>query len=138
MQSGRMRPRWRHALFLGGLAVVALVVLLTGCRKTAARSARSYDEINRLVAGKTADQVLHLLGEPDSRQVVLDADERWIWWNFTYLEGSDYPPEIRGRVVHLEILFKNPSRGHLERLPYSKWLIDDVFGVSFKRPASSS
>ena len=95
---------------------------------------RSYDEIKTLIDGKTADQVLHLLGEPDSRQVVLDSDERWIWWNFTSLEGNDYPPEIRGGVVHLEILFKNPKPFQQERMPYSEWVIDDVFGVTFKQP----
>ena len=38
-----------------------------------------FDEIKCLVEGKTAGQVLQLLGEPDSRQPVLEADERWIW-----------------------------------------------------------
>ena len=125
---------WRLRLFPGGLAVVFAGAIVSGCGEPAARSARSFDEIKRLVDGKTAGQVLHLLGEPDSRQVVLDADERWIWWNFTYLEGRDYPPETRGTVVHLEILFKNPERRQARRRPYSEWPID-VFGVSFRRPA---
>ena len=132
-----MKPFRRLTLFLGGLAAVFAVALVTGHRESGARSARSYDEIQHLVAGKTADQVLRLLGEPDSRQVVLDADERWIWWNFTFLEGSDYPPEIRGTVVHLEILFKNPSAFQKKRLPYSEWVIDDVFGVSFRQPSNN-
>lgn len=130
-------PFRRLILLFGGLVVVFAVWVLAGGSGPAARSARSYDEIKHLVAGKTAAQVLHLLGEPDSKQVVLDADERWIWWNFTTLEGRDYPPEIRGTVIHLEILFKNPQRGAGEMLPYTEWLIDDVFGVSFRKPASS-
>ena len=125
---------WQPTLCQRCLAVV-FVVLLSSCREPAARSARSFDEIKALVAGKTAAEVLYLLGEPDSRQIVLDADERWIWWNFTFLEGNDHPPEIRGAVVHLEILFRNPSPTG-ERSPYSEWKIDDVFGVTFKKPSS--
>jgi len=132
-----MQSLRRLTLFRGGLAVVLAGLLLSGCRFPAARSARSFSEIKHLVSGKTAAQVLQLLGEPDSRQIVLDADERWIWWNFTTLEGSDYPPETRGSVVHLEILFKNPQRSHTQRLPYSEWRIDEVFGVSFKKPSAT-
>lgn len=132
-------PFRRWPFCSGGLAVVLTMLVLTmivaaGCGQPAARSARSFDEIKRLVEGKTADQVLLLLGEPDSRQAVLDADERWVWWNFTFLDGLDYPPETRGTVVHLEILFKNPQRVFEKRQPYSEWLIDEVFGVTFKRP----
>ena len=129
-------PLRRLILYPGGLAAVFTIALFSGCHEASPRSARSYDEIQQLVAGKTAAQVLRLLGEPDSRQIVLDADERWIWWNFTYLEGKDYPPETRGTVVHLEILFKNPRRTRGEHSPYSEWLIDDVFGVAFKKPSS--
>ena len=132
-----MKPLLRPMLCSGDLAVVVALLVLSGCRQPAARPERSYDEIRHLVAGKTADQVLHLLGQPDSRQVVLDADERWIWWNFTYLDGSDYPPESRGAIVHLEILFKKPERGLRNRPPYSEWLIDSTFGVTFKKPLSS-
>ncbi len=116
-----------------GLAVVFAGLLLAGCRQPAARSGQSFDEIKYLVSGKSAAQVLQLLGEPDSRQVVLDADERWIWWNFTTIEGRDYPPETRGTVVHLEILFKNPQVNHAES-PYSEWRIDEVLGVRFRKP----
>lgn len=120
-------PRF-HPL-LGGL--VALLTL-AGCRGPHARSERSFDEIQALVRGKTAAQVLRLLGEPDSRQTVFDADERWIWWNYTFLDGNDHPPEMRGRVVHLEIVFKNPNRSRRDRQPYTEWRIDDAFGVSFQ------
>jgi len=117
-------------------SLVALVFVLgAGCGGEAPRSSRSYDEIKALVAGKTADQVLQLLGEPDSRQRIFDADERWIWWSFTTLEGSDYPPEVRGTTVHLEILFENPTNGYGERLPYSEWHVDGTLGVSYRRPS---
>jgi len=132
-----MTTSHRMLWLVGGLAVVAAVSVLAGCRQPMPRSGRSYDEIRELVADKTADQVLHLLGEPDSRQAVLDADERWIWWNFTFLDGSDYPPEIRGTVVHLEILFDNPAPGFDERLPYSEWRIDGALGVTYRRPSAS-
>lgn len=116
------------------LAAIVAIAVLAGCREPTSRSRRSFDEIEALVNGKTADQVLRLLGEPDSRQTVFEADERWIWWNFTYLDGRDVPPEVRGTVVHLEILFVNPTRGYGERPPYSEWQIDDTLGVSFQRP----
>ncbi len=113
-------------LFLGAGTV--------GCRGPRARSERSFDEIQALAHGKTADQILHLLGEPDSRQVVLDADERWIWWNYTFLDGNDCPPEMRGRVVHLEILVRNPERTQAGRRPYSEWQVDDILGITYRAP----
>jgi hypothetical protein len=113
-------------LFLGAGTV--------GCRGPRARSERSFDEIQALAHGKTADQILHLLGEPDSRRVVLDADERWIWWNYTFLDGNDCPPEMRGRVVHLEILVRNPERTQAGRRPYSEWQVDDILGITYRAP----
>lgn len=116
------------------LCLLALGVGAAGCRGAHARSERSFDEIQALVRGKTADQLLHLLGEPDSRQMVFDADERWIWWNYTFLDGADCPPEMRGRVVHLEIVVRNPERTHGSRRPYSEWLVDDAFGITYRAP----
>lgn len=116
-------------------AGLALALLLgAGCRGPRARSERSFDEIQTLVHGKTAEQILVLLGEPDSRQVVFDADERWIWWNYTFLGGRDCPPEMRGRVVHLEILIKNPERTRTHRRPYSEWHVDDALGITYRAP----
>jgi hypothetical protein len=63
-----------------------------------------------MVKGKTAAEVQNLLGRPDSRQKMLLAAERWIWWNYTYLDGNNYPPEMRGRKVHLEIIFERTDK----------------------------
>lgn len=118
----------------GLLASMVALLLLAGCHGTRSRSERSFDEIRRLARGKTASQILHLLGEPDSRQVIFDADERWIWWNYTFLDGNDCPPELRGRVVHLEIVVRNPDRNHKNRRPYSEWQVDDALGVTYRAP----
>lgn len=117
-------------------AALAMLIAAVGCRAPDARSERSFDEIQALVQGRTAGEVLGLLGEPDSRQVVFDADERWIWWNYTFLDGNDCPPELRGRVVHLEIVFRNPDRSASPRRPYLDWSIDEAFGVSFRSPST--
>ncbi len=114
--------------------LLMLGVGVLGCRGTHARSERSFDEIQTLAHGKTAEQILQILGEPDSRQVVFDADERWIWWNYTFLDGNDCPPEMRGRVVHLEIVVRNPERSHVSRRPYSEWQVDDAFGITYRAP----
>jgi len=117
------------------VAGVALALILsTGCRGPRARSERSFDEIQALARGKTAEQILALLGEPDSRQVVFDGDERWIWWNYTFLDGKDCPPEMRGRVVHLEIVVRNPEHTRESRRPYSEWQVDDAFGITYRAP----
>lgn len=124
-------------MWVAGLGL--LLIVLAGCRGLKARSERSFEEIQALAQGKTAEQVLKLLGEPDSRQVILDADERWIWWNYTFLDGRDCPPELRGRVVHLEIVFRNPGaseRPPAGRRPYSEWRVDDAFGIAYRTPSS--
>jgi ribulose bisphosphate carboxylase small subunit len=126
-----MTPRTAAASLL---FLLVLGLGTAGCRGPRARSERSFDEIQRLARGKTAEQVRALLGEPDSRQVVFDGDERWIWWNYTFLDGSDCPPEMRGRVVHLEIVIKNPERTHERRRPYSEWQVDDAFGITYRAP----
>lgn len=123
------------------LASIAVLVGLAGCRGPSARSDRSFDQIQALVRGKTAAQLLELLGEPDSRQVLFDADERWIWWNYTFLDGQDCPPEMRGRVVHLEIVVKNPNKpasSRAGRRPYSEWKVDDSFGITYRAPSTGS
>lgn len=127
----------RRRLVKGIVGLFALLLIL-GCRETASRSQRSFDEIRQLIADKSAAEVTRLLGEPDTRQQIFNSDERWIWWNYTFLDGNDYPPEIRGAVVHLEIVFKNPARAHEERRPYSDWRIDDALGVHFKLPSQQS
>jgi hypothetical protein len=119
---------------LAGIAF--LLIGLLGCQGTRARSERSFYEIETLARGKTAEQILDLLGEPDSRQKVFDADERWIWWNYTFLDGKDCPPEMRGRVVHLEIVVRNPERAGASERPYSEWRVDDAFGITYRAPSA--
>lgn len=119
-------------------AGVLAFLLIAGCRGTSARSNQSFDEIRGSVEGKTAQEVVELLGEPDTRQSVFEADERWIWWNYTFLDGNDHPPELRGRVVHLEIVFSSPTRLSEMRRPYSEWRVAEGFGVSFKMPSNAN
>jgi hypothetical protein len=91
---------------------------------------RSFDQICSLVEGKSAEEVEKLLGPPDVREKVLIDDERWIWWDYTYLDGKEYAPKFRGRIIHLAITFNNPSsKGPRE--PYSRWKIASRYGVSY-------
>jgi hypothetical protein len=130
----------RPTILLAGVAL--LWIIAAACHGPRAQSDLSFDEIQALVRGKTAEQILQLLGEPDSRQVVFDADERWIWWNYTVLDGKDCPPEMRGHVVHLEIVIKNPDRNFektsASRRPYSEWRVDDAFGITYRAPSTGS
>jgi hypothetical protein len=87
------------------LMLITLVLLLA-CGQQGAKSKKSFDDIRDMVKGKTAAEVEHLLGEPDSRQPLVLSGERWVWWNYTYLDGKNYPPERRGQIVHLEIIFE--------------------------------
>jgi hypothetical protein len=119
------------------LALLTLVAI-AACRVRTARSERSFAEIQGLVAGRSAAQIVALLGEPDSRLPVFDGDERWTWWSYTFLDGSDVPPELRGKVVHLEIVVVNPDRGARRRPPYSEWWVDDSFGITYRLPKTES
>ena len=96
-----MRAKIVQTLFL----LITFVILLA-CGQQGPKSNKSFDAIRDLVKGKTAAEVESLLGEPDSRQPLILSGERWVWWNYTYLDGKNYPPEMRGRVVHLEIIFE--------------------------------
>jgi hypothetical protein len=104
----RRSPRRSLCLSQVALELLLLSVLagLLACRP-GARSSQSYDQIRELVTGRTATEVERLLGKPDLRETVLD-DQRWVWWNYTFLDGDQYAPEIRGQVVHLEITFQAP------------------------------
>jgi hypothetical protein len=90
---------------------VLCILLLASCHHQAAKSAKCFDDIRELVAGRTAAEVEGILGKPDSRQTMLLSAERWTWWNYTFLDGKDYPPEMRGRLVHLEIIFERSHNG---------------------------
>jgi hypothetical protein len=116
----------------GWLPCLLAVAVLTSCDGVRARSDKSFDEISRLVSGKTAAQVAALLGEPDSRQSILSDSERWVWWSYTYLGGDQYAPEFRGRVVHLEITFvRSAARSTANR---GGWRVGRPFGVSYSFP----
>jgi hypothetical protein len=56
------------------------------------------DEAEEVVSDLTQLRTVGLLGKPDLREIVLD-DQRWVWWNYTFLDGDQYAPEIRGQVV---------------------------------------
>jgi len=118
-----MRP------FSRSLAIM-LPWLLFACHSSP-RLDKSFDQIRSLVQGKTAAEIQAILGPPDSRQLMLLGDERWIWWDYTFLGGQDYSPQIRGQVVHLQITFTNPSLSGRNRPPYSQWRIDDPSSVSY-------
>lgn len=110
------------------LLLLGTAAALAGCGGTRPRSDWSFDEIQKRVSGRSAAEVQELLGEPDVRQPVLLGDERWIWWNYTYLDGAVYPPEERGRVVHLEILFERPDDASAAP---AAWRISGPLGVSY-------
>lgn len=111
--------------------ILSLVILGQGCRP-AARSQRSFDQIRDLVTRRTAGEVERLLGKPDLRETVLD-EQRWIWWNYTFLAGEQYAPELRGRVVHLVITFKNPA-GPGAPVPLPRWHVSGPLSVSYTQP----
>ncbi len=113
------------------LLLLGLFLFLLACRPSA-RSQRSYDQIHDLVTGKTGAEVEHLLGPPDLRESVLD-DQRWIWWNYTFLDGDQYAPEIRGQIVHLEIVLKKPP-GSIA-LPIAQWRAAGPLAVSYSKPS---
>ena len=110
-----------------------LLSLLTACNPSP-RSDRSFDQIRDLVQGKTASEIEGLLGAPDSRQPSLLGDERWLWWDYTYLGGKDYRPEFRGQVVHLQITFRSPSLASAGKPSYSEWRVENPQDVSFLLP----
>jgi hypothetical protein len=89
------------------ILLLALALPFLACHPSA-KSDRSYDQIRDLVTGKSGAEVERILGKPDIRGTVLD-DQRWIWWNYTFLDGDQYAPEIRGQIVHLEIILKRPA-----------------------------
>ncbi|HEX2251719.1 MAG TPA: hypothetical protein VHQ65_00455 [Thermoanaerobaculia bacterium] len=116
-------------------ALLLLVVLALACDvPLRPRSERSFAEIAASVAAMNGAEIAALLGEPDSRQPVFLRDERWIWWNYTYLAGEDCPPEMRGQVVHLEILLHNPAEESDAPSSYRDWRISQPAGVTYRIP----
>lgn len=112
--------------------------ILASCARSAARSGQCFDDIRQLVDGKTASEVEALLGKPDSRKLILIDDERWVWWNYTFLDGDSYPPEMRGQVVHLEITFERPDDAGGGTPPsHARWRISGPLGVSYTIPSKN-
>jgi hypothetical protein len=126
----------------GFMAIVAVAAAISagalGCgapasSSNAARSRHSFDWIQRQAAGKTESQVERLLGKPDAREPRLIDDEVWIWWDYTFLDGEQYPPEVRGQVVHLEITFDKPPGTAGQDVPHAAWRVAGPSSVNFSR-----
>ena len=120
------KRRWRVNRKL--LTYLIMILLVLAACKGNYRSGKSFDQICSQVAGKTAAEVEQLLGKPDAREKLPMGDWRWVWWNYTFLDGDGYPPELRGRIVHLEILFSNPSQ---PTLPEAQWRVIGPLAVSY-------
>ena len=115
-------------------SLLALLLFLLAACNSSPRSDRSFDQIRDMVQGKTASEIEGILGAPDSRQPLLLGDERWLWWDYTYLGGKDYRPEVRGQIVHLQITFRSPSIASSQKPSYSEWRVQDPQDVSFLLP----
>jgi hypothetical protein len=107
-----------------------------GCRgpgSGAPRWRQSFDQIERQVTGKTEAEVEQILGKPDTREARLVDDDVWIWWDFTFLDGEQYAPELRGQVVHLEITFDKPAETVGQDVPHTAWRVAGPYSVNFSR-----
>jgi hypothetical protein len=112
------------ALILG-----ALLVAVLACHSERPRSDKSFDEICRLVSGKTTTEVEAILGKPNTREKLPLGDWRWVWWNYTILKGDNYPPEVRNKPVHLEIMFSSQTQ-----VPDTQWRVGGPLAVSYAFP----
>jgi len=117
----------------GLLLYIAFAFLVVACSQSV-HSRKSFDDICKTVEGKTTVEVEKLLGKPNFQKLSDMGDERWIWWNYAKLDGDSYPPEFRGRVVHLEITFADPGGGSGSPLPHSQWRVRQPFGVTYLFP----
>lgn len=112
--------------------VALLALIFVACSQQGPKSKKCFDDIRDMVKEKTAAEVEGLLGEPDTRQPLVLLGERWIWWNYTYLDGKNYPPEMRGRLVHLEIIFeRNLKEKGNTKAALSDLRIIDPLSVSY-------
>ncbi|HLX06733.1 MAG TPA: hypothetical protein VKY89_02605 [Thermoanaerobaculia bacterium] len=130
----------RRALAVA-LAAAALGAAGLGCRAHAAgvpRSKQSFDPIQRLVTGRTEADVERLLGRPDAREARPADEDVWIWWDFTFLDGVQYAPEVRGQVVHLEITFARPQGVAGRQASHAGWRVAGPFSVSYSRRLTGS
>jgi len=120
----------RRSTLLLVLLIQVFAVQLVACAPRA-RSKDSFDVLRTRLRGQSAAEVELLLGPPDSRVRYFLDDERWIWWRYTYLEGSDYAPEVRGRVVHLSVIFSNPRPRGPAGNDISDWTVLEPDGVGY-------
>ncbi|HEX4959631.1 MAG TPA: hypothetical protein VF173_02245 [Thermoanaerobaculia bacterium] len=112
------------------LALAMLLVAILACHsESRPRSDKSFDEICRLVSGKTAAEVEAILGKPNTHEKLPLGDLRYVWWNYTALKGDNYPPEVRDKPVHLEIMFSSQAA-----VPESQWRVGGPLAVSFALP----
>ena len=118
------------------ISLVLCVALLALACRIAPMPGRSYDEVRAIVAGKTAAEVERILGPPNKREQLLLGDERWTWWNYTYLGGEKYPPEVRGKVVHLEITFEGVPAAGQKSGSNCQWRVSEPYGVGFSIPGA--
>ena len=112
--------------------VTLLAIIFVACSQQMPKSQKSFDDIREMVKGMTASEVESLLGKPDSRQPLVLSGERWIWWDYTYLDGRNYSPEMRGRLVHLEIIFEQElKQSESAKASLSDLRIIDSLSVSY-------
>jgi hypothetical protein len=116
-------------------AMCAGLVGLFACAHHAPRSRHSFSDIQRLVVGRSEVEVEAMLGAPDVRQRRLATDEVWIWWDYTYLAGAQYAPELRQQVVNLVVAFECPAGAMGGAAPHSTWRVAGPFAVNFTRSA---
>ncbi len=123
------------ALPLPPLLLLVCVSAFFACGGPSQHPRRSFDQIRELAAGKTEAEVEALLGKPDTRDKILAVNERWVWWDYAYLDGNQYAPEVRGRPVHLEITFESPgSLGGGPPPPSSEWRATGPGAISYSLP----
>jgi hypothetical protein len=111
--------------------LMGLLALTLGSCHSSPRSEQSFDEICSLVAGKSTMEVEALLGPPDSKGETPLGEERWIWWDYTTLRGPQYSPDIRDKIVHLQITFSSPILPAGSGIPPSQWRVRNPLAVSY-------
>ena len=110
------------------------MVCIQGACRPRAKSDKSYDQICTMVAGKTEAEVAKLLGKPDRLDDLPYGEERWTWWNYTYLAGKSWAPEVRDKVVHLEITFAAPLVTTVSASDRLSWRVSEPYGVGYVVP----
>jgi hypothetical protein len=121
----------RKRAFLLFILLLALPACHSNPHSGDPRSQRSFNEICALISGKTMVEVEAILGKPNARERLPVGDWRWVWWNYTALKGDSYPPEIRDKPVHLEVVFSRPREAQVAD---TQWRVDGPLAVSYELP----